>query len=127
MIDDLDILRVANLLLKRYGADTAIRVAQRADELSADGARDGYAIWKRILEAVGELTRTPMPYLVKWIANGQARIARAPRAYVTPVEAIDFACTVLKLRPDKIWIEGPSGIRIEQETIERNCEARGMR
>jgi len=58
MVDDHDISRAAHLLLKRYGADTAIRVAQRADELSADGDSDGYAIWNRILEAVGELTRT---------------------------------------------------------------------
>lgn len=50
--------RAANLLLKRYGADAAVRAAQRADELSAEGDSDGYAIWKRILAAVGELTRT---------------------------------------------------------------------
>jgi len=54
MVDDADIWRAANLLVKRYGA----RAAQRADELSADGDDEGYAIWKRILEALGELTRT---------------------------------------------------------------------
>ena len=57
MIDDLDILRAANLLLKRYGADAGIRAAQRADELLADGDSDGYAIWRRILEAVTDLAR----------------------------------------------------------------------
>jgi hypothetical protein len=32
-----------------------------ADDLLTDGDSDGYAIWKRILEAVGELTRTSAP------------------------------------------------------------------
>ena len=60
MIDDLDILRAANLLLKRYGSEAAIEAAQRADELFADGDSEGYAIWKRILDAVAELTRTTL-------------------------------------------------------------------
>ena len=58
MIDDLDILRAANILLKRYGVDAAIEAARRADELLEDGDMDGCAIWKRILSAVSELTRT---------------------------------------------------------------------
>jgi len=58
MIDDLDILRAANILVKRYGADAAIEAARRADELLEAGDMDGCAIWKRILAALGELTRT---------------------------------------------------------------------
>jgi len=58
MIDDRDIRRAANLLLKRYGADAVIRAARRADELSADGDSDGCAIWKRIAAAVTELVCT---------------------------------------------------------------------
>jgi len=48
MVDDPDIWRAANLLLRRYGVDATIRAAQCADELFADGDSDGYAIWKRI-------------------------------------------------------------------------------
>jgi hypothetical protein len=66
-------------------------------------------------------------YIVKWVAAGRRKITEAPKAYPTPSEAIDFACSVLKERPENIWIEGPSGHRIEQEAIELNCEARGMR
>jgi len=44
--------------VKRHGADAAIVAAKRADELLAEGDSDGYAIWKRILEAVSELART---------------------------------------------------------------------
>jgi hypothetical protein len=58
MISDHDIWRAAHLLMKRYGADAAIQATRRADELFAEGDSDGYAIWKRILEAVGELSRT---------------------------------------------------------------------
>lgn len=58
MFDDRDIWRAAHLLIKRYGADAAIQAAQRADELFDSGDADGYAIWKRIFEAVGELART---------------------------------------------------------------------
>jgi len=58
MIDDPDIWRAANLLLKRYGADAAAQAAQRADTLLADSDSEGCAIWKRILAAVAELART---------------------------------------------------------------------
>jgi hypothetical protein len=58
MIDDLDILRAANILIKRHGSDAALAAAQRADELLEAGDPDGCAIWKRILSAVRELTRT---------------------------------------------------------------------
>jgi hypothetical protein len=58
MIDDRDIWTAANLLLKRYGADARIEAGRRADELFEANDHDGYAIWKRILEAVGELSRT---------------------------------------------------------------------
>jgi hypothetical protein len=58
MIDDLDILRAANILIKRHGADAVIVAAQRADELLETGDTEGCAIWKRILAAVMELTRT---------------------------------------------------------------------
>jgi hypothetical protein len=58
MIDNLDIYRAANLLVERHGPDVAIGAARRADELLAGGNPEGYAIWKRILQAVNELART---------------------------------------------------------------------
>ena len=44
--------------MNRHGSDAAVVAAQRADELLVAGDMDGYAIWKRILAAVAELTRT---------------------------------------------------------------------
>jgi hypothetical protein len=58
MIADLDIWRVAALLMKRHGNDAAIEAARRADELLEAADTDGYAIWRRILSAVAELMRT---------------------------------------------------------------------
>jgi hypothetical protein len=67
-----------------------------------------------------------MPYVVKWVPTGQENPREWPTTFPTPSEAIDFACNVLRREPVKIWIEGPSGIRIEQDVIMRNCDARGL-
>jgi hypothetical protein len=53
-----DIWRAANLLVKRHCTDAALVAAQRADELLVAVDVEGCTIWKRILEAVAELTRT---------------------------------------------------------------------
>ena len=68
-----------------------------------------------------------MAYIVKWVAGGQTKVYVATTAYSTPSKAIDFACTILKQRPENIWIEGPNGLRIERDKIKANCEVRGIR
>ncbi len=55
MIPDLDIYRSANLLVKQHGEDAPIEAAMQADAMLEVGDLDGYAVWKRILRAVGEL------------------------------------------------------------------------
>ncbi len=57
MIPDLDIYRSANLLIKQHGEDAPIHAAMCADAMLEVGDLDGYAVWKRILRAVGELQR----------------------------------------------------------------------
>ena len=54
MIPDLDIYCSANLLVKRHGEDAPIEAAMRADALLDAGDLDDYAVWKRILRALGE-------------------------------------------------------------------------
>ena len=39
-------------MIKRYGEDAATEAVMRADELLAEGDADGYAVWKRIIQAV---------------------------------------------------------------------------
>jgi hypothetical protein len=58
MIDEPDIWRAANLLMKRHGDDAAPVAARCAIELRAAGDTAGCAIWRRIVEGVVELSRT---------------------------------------------------------------------
>jgi len=58
MVDDPDIWRAANLLLKRHGADAALVAARRSHELHKASDGEGSAIWERIMDAIGELSRT---------------------------------------------------------------------
>lgn len=58
MIFDIDIWRSANLLVKQYRADAPIQAAMRADAMLEKGDFDGYAVWKRIIQAVEELRST---------------------------------------------------------------------
>ncbi len=57
MIPELDIYRSANLLVKHHGEDAPIEAAMRADAMLEAGDLDGFAVWKRILRAVGEIQR----------------------------------------------------------------------
>ncbi len=58
MISDLDIYRSANVLIKQHGQDAPIEAAMRADAMLEAGDLDGYAVWKRVLKAAGELLRS---------------------------------------------------------------------
>ncbi len=58
MIPDLDIYRSANVIIKQYGKDAPIQAAIRADAMLEAGDLDGYAVWRRILRAVGKLQDT---------------------------------------------------------------------
>ncbi len=58
MVSDLDIFRSANILVKHHGEDAPIQAAMGADAMLDKGDLDGYAVWKRVLKAVGELLRS---------------------------------------------------------------------
>ncbi len=58
MTPALDIYRSANTLVKHHGTDAPIQAAMRADAMLENGDLDGYAVWRRILEAVEELQGT---------------------------------------------------------------------
>ena len=57
VVSDLDIYRSAHVLIREHGQDALIEAAMRADAMLEKGDLDGYAVWKRILRAVGELQR----------------------------------------------------------------------
>jgi hypothetical protein len=59
MTAKLDIYRAANILVKEYGAAQApLMAAKRADALLDLGDVEGQRVWKAVLRAVQELTRT---------------------------------------------------------------------
>ncbi len=55
MIPDLDTYRAANVVIERYGKDAQFHSIKCASAMLDKGDLDTYAIWKRILRAVGEL------------------------------------------------------------------------
>ncbi len=58
MISDREIWQAAGAMVKRYGEAAATEATKRADDLLAEGDAEGYAIWRRIMEAVEGLSAT---------------------------------------------------------------------
>jgi hypothetical protein len=61
MIPEIDIWRVANLMLKRYGDEADIESAVRAEELFEEGDHNGAAVWRRVIDAIAQLLNTTPP------------------------------------------------------------------
>jgi hypothetical protein len=61
MIHEIDIWRVACLMLRPYGDEADIESAIRAEELADAGDRAGEAVWRRIVDAIGQLENTTPP------------------------------------------------------------------
>jgi hypothetical protein len=67
VIPEIDIWRVANMMLKRYGEEADIESAIRAEELAEKGDWTGEAIWRRIIDAIGQLENTtPSAHCADW-------------------------------------------------------------
>ena len=58
VIPEIDIWRVANLMLTRYGDAARAESAKRAEELAADGDLAGVAVWLRVIDAIRQLAIT---------------------------------------------------------------------
>ena len=58
MIPEIDIWRVANLMLTCYRDEAVAEGAKRAEELAADGDHAGVAFWLRVIDAVRQLAIT---------------------------------------------------------------------
>jgi hypothetical protein len=48
-------------MLKRYGGEADIESAIRAEELAENGDWAGEAVWRRIIDAIGQLENTTPP------------------------------------------------------------------
>jgi hypothetical protein len=58
VIPEIEIWRVANLMLTRHGGEAVAEGAKRADELAADGDLAGVATWLRVIDAIRQLAIT---------------------------------------------------------------------
>ena len=58
MIPEIDIRRVANLMLRRYGDEANVEGAIRAEELFEEGDHNGAAVWLRVIDAIAQLENT---------------------------------------------------------------------
>jgi hypothetical protein len=61
MIPEIDIWRVASLMLSRYGDEADIEGAIRAEELAEAGDTTGEAVWRRVIDAIAQLLNTTPP------------------------------------------------------------------
>jgi len=55
VIPEIDIWRVSNLMLKRYGDEADTESALRAEELAEQGDHNGAAVWRRVTDAIGQI------------------------------------------------------------------------
>jgi hypothetical protein len=61
MIQEIDIWRVASLMIRCYGETAEVECARRADECADEGDESRAAIWRRVTSAAVELAnRTPI-------------------------------------------------------------------
>jgi hypothetical protein len=58
VIPEIDIWRVANLMIKRYAEAAKENADRRTDELETEGDHAGAAIWRRVTVAIEQLTNT---------------------------------------------------------------------
>ena len=61
MVDQIDIYRVANLLIGEHGDDASIQAAMKADKMLDKGDWDGRNVWWRRMLAVEELLSKERP------------------------------------------------------------------
>ena len=61
MIPEIDIWRVATLMLRRYGDEADTVSALRAEELFDEGDHIGAAVWLRVINAIAQLLNSTPP------------------------------------------------------------------
>lgn len=54
-MDERDVWRAADQMIKLHGADAAVKAAQRADAMLELGDVEGFQAWKRIVSAINRL------------------------------------------------------------------------
>ena len=60
-MDEIDIWRMADLLVKECGVEAGCRASQRADALLDQGDTDGFTVWLKVAKAIETLQRKGSP------------------------------------------------------------------
>ena len=60
-MDEIDIWRAANEIIKRFGDEAPLIAARRADALLGLGEFGGFQAWTRITKAIGWLSEGRVP------------------------------------------------------------------
>jgi hypothetical protein len=61
VIPEIDIWRIANLMLKHYGDQAETESAIRSGELAENGVSAGAAVWRRVTDVIGQLVNATPP------------------------------------------------------------------
>jgi len=56
-MDEIDIWRVADLLMKEYGDDAVSLASKRADSMLAQGDTEGFTVWLKVVKTIETLQR----------------------------------------------------------------------
>ena len=59
-MDELEISRAANLVIKHHREDAWFHASTRADDLLDEGELEGAAVWRKILAAIGLYSGTSL-------------------------------------------------------------------
>jgi hypothetical protein len=60
-MDEIDIWRMADLLVKDYGDEAVFLASRRADALLDQGDTDGFTAWLKVVKAIETLQRKGPP------------------------------------------------------------------
>ncbi len=61
MVEEIDIYRSANLLIKQHGEEAAVFAAMQADACMDKGDLDGKVVWLAVIKAIEELQDATPP------------------------------------------------------------------
>ncbi len=61
VVEEIDIYRSANLLIKQHGEEAEIFAAMQADECLGKGDLDGKVVWQAVIKAIEELQDPSTP------------------------------------------------------------------
>ena len=56
-MDEIDIWRVADLLVKEYGDEAVFLASKRADAMLDQGDTDGFTVWLKVVKTIETLQR----------------------------------------------------------------------